>query len=375
MITDARLAADIASGAGALLLDIRAAGLGSDGRELGRRGDVAADAYILGKLFAERPEDAILSEESTDDRSRLESSRVWIIDPLDGSKEYGIPGRSDWAVHIALWERGRGITAAAVAQPALGAVYVSDDGSNTVHAERVPARPRIVVSASRPPGFVDAVATAIGAEVSTMGSAGAKAMAVLRGDVDAYVHSGGQWEWDSAAPVGVAKAAGLHCSRIDGTPLGYNESHPYLPDLLICRPELAQPLLAAIAEHAGDIADSGRVAMARAYIDALVSHDATKVRLADNAWRVENGQRTGESGAFIRDELENGFQYQAIQAVRELSFHEWGDNVVAQFLLDLGATQTEVTPVRVTEHFGIPAGEIQSVMAIIEPYAIEQENQ
>ena len=375
MITDARLAADIASGAGALLLDIRTAGLGSaDGRELGRRGDVAADAFILGKLSAERPDDAILSEESADDRSRLESSRVWIIDPLDGSKEYGLPGHSDWAVHVALWERGRGITAAAVAQPALGAVYASDDDSHAVHTEQLPARPRIVVSASRPPAFVDAVATEIGAEVTTMGSAGAKAMAVLRGDVDAYIHSGGQWEWDSAAPVGVAAAAGLHCSRIDGTPLDYNESHPYLPDLLICRPELARPLLAAIATHATDTADSGRVAMARAYIDALVSHDATKVRLADNAWRVENGQHTGESGAFIRDELENGLQYQAIQAVRELSFHEWGDNVVARFVLDLGATPTEVTSVRITEHFDIPAGAIQSVMAIIEPSAIEREN-
>ncbi|MHA4850829.1 MULTISPECIES: 3'(2'),5'-bisphosphate nucleotidase CysQ [unclassified Rhodococcus (in: high G+C Gram-positive bacteria)] len=372
MTSDARLAADIASGAGALLLDIRAAGLGSaDGRELGRRGDVAADAFIAGKLAAERPGDSILSEESADDRSRLDSDRVWIIDPLDGSKEYGLPGHSDWAVHVALWERGQGVTAAAVAQPALGAVYASDDPSRAVHAEELPARPRIVVSASRPPAFIDAVATQVGAEVRAMGSAGAKAMAVLRGDVDAYVHAGGQWEWDSAAPVGVAAAAGLHCSRIDGTPLQYNQSHPYLPDLVICRPELAQVLLAAIADHATDSADSGRVAMARAYIDALVSHDATKVRLSESAWRVENGQHTGDSGAFIRDELENGPQYQAIQAVRDLSFHEWGENVVARFLLDLGAAPTEVTTVRITEHFHIPAGAIQSVMAIIEPHVTE----
>ncbi|MFZ2172659.1 MAG: 3'(2'),5'-bisphosphate nucleotidase CysQ [Rhodococcus sp. (in: high G+C Gram-positive bacteria)] len=373
MITDARLAAACAGGAGDLLLEIRAAGLGiADARELGRRGDVAANAFIVGKLSTERPGDVILSEESAEDRSRLDAERVWIIDPLDGSKEYGLPGHSDWAVHVALWERGKGITAAAVAQPALGAVHSTDDAVRALQDAGVPAHPRIVVSASRPPAFIGAVATDIGAEVETMGSAGAKAMAVLRGEVDAYVHAGGQWEWDSAAPVGVALAAGLHCSRIDGTPLQYNESHPYLPDLVICRPGMAPTLLAAIATHATDAADTGRVAMARAYIDALVTHDATKVRLAENAWRVENGQRTGESGAVIRDELENGPQYQAIQAVRELTFHEWGENVVARFLLDLGPDPTDVTSVRVTEHFDIPAGEIKSVTAIIEPTAVER---
>lgn len=366
---DVRLAAELASGAGDLLLEIRAEGCGvTDGRELGRRGDTAADRFILGRLAVERPADSVLSEESADDRSRLENSRVWIVDPLDGSKEYGLPGRTDWAVHVALWERGRGITAAAVAQPSLGTVYSSGDREGATIPDPAPQRPRIVVSGSRPPAFVDALAIDVGAEVVTMGSAGAKAMAVVRGDVEAYVHAGGQWEWDSAAPVGVAQAAGLHCSRIDGTALRYNELHPYLPDLLICRPEVADTLLTAIARHAGAAADSGRVAMARAYIDALVSHDATKVRLAPDAWRVENGQRTGDSGAFIRDELEQGAQYRGIRAVRDLALHEWGDNVVARFLLDIGDDPNAMS-VQVTEYFDVPDGAIRSIMAIIEPIA------
>jgi 3'(2'), 5'-bisphosphate nucleotidase len=175
----------------------------------------------------------------------LTSDRVWIIDPLDGTREYGMPGRGDWAVHVALWERGAGITSAAVAQPALDVVYASD----TVRAGTRP-RPRLrfLVSDSRPPEWAAPVASSLDATLAPMGSAGAKAMAVVRGDADAYLHGGGQWEWDSAAPVGVALAAGLHASRIDGSPLEYNSAHPYLPDLLICRAELASRLLKAIAE-------------------------------------------------------------------------------------------------------------------------------
>jgi 3'(2'), 5'-bisphosphate nucleotidase len=240
---DAQLAARLAARAGALLLDLRSTS-GLTGKDLGRRGDADSNALLLRELAAARPGDAVLSEESADSPARLAADRVWIIDPLDGTREYGLPGRDDWAVHVALWQRGRGITAAAVAQPSLDEVYASDSarpGSS--------GRPglRFLVSDSRPPAFAEPVAAALGAELGQMGSAGAKAMAVLRGDADAYLHAGGQWEWDSAAPVGVALAAGLHASRVDGSPLEYNRPHPYLPDLLVCRPELAADLLREIA--------------------------------------------------------------------------------------------------------------------------------
>ncbi len=358
---DARFAADVAESAGRLLLEIREReGRSTQGRELGRLGDTEANALILARLASERPGDAVLSEESADDLRRLKASRVWIIDPLDGSREYGIEGRADWAVHVGLWETGKGMTASAIAQPALGVVYSTADVSGPPPQS---GRPTLVVSDSRPPYYMDDLAREVDGEVVTMGSAGAKAMAVVRGDVDAYVHSGGQWEWDSAAPVGVALAAGLHCSRIDGTPLLYNQSHPYLPDLLICRPELAESLLAGIAKYATRDADSGRVAMAREYIKALLSHDATKVRLADECRRVENGQQTGDTGSFISHELENGAQYIPIIAVRDVKIREWGSSVVARFVLDFDGGMT----VSVTEHFDIPAGDIVAITAIIEP--------
>ncbi|PTR37455.1 3'(2'),5'-bisphosphate nucleotidase [Rhodococcus sp. OK611] len=381
MTTDAALAGELATRAGQLLLELRNRELGetplekTQARELGRRGDKEANTLLLGLLGERRPHDAVLSEESADDRARLDNPRVWIIDPLDGSREYGLPGRPDWAVHVALWERGAGITAAAVAQPALGEVYVSGSAQSVDPAGRARPRlesttrprPRIVVSDSRPPEFIGALAERIGADVAPMGSAGAKAMAVLRGEADAYVHAGGQWEWDSAAPVGVALAAGLHCSRIDGTPLVYNEAHPYLPDLVICRPELARPLLDGIAALTGAPADSPRVAMAREYLSSLVTHDASKVRLAADCFRVENGQRTGDSGPEIIAELEHGDQYKPITGIRDLEFREWGPNVVARFLLDMGAGEHVIT-VAITEHFSVPGGEIESILAIIEPH-------
>jgi len=242
---DSALAASLAEDAGHLLLRLRGES-GLSGKELGQRGDADSNALLLDELAEARPQDAVLSEESVDSPERLAAGRVWIIDPLDGTREYGMPGRDDWAVHVALWERGAGITAAAVAQPSLDVVYAS----NTVRPQRRP-RPRLrfLVSDSRPPAFAAPVAEQLGADLAPMGSAGAKAMAVVRGDADAYLHAGGQWEWDSAAPVGVVLAAGLHASRVDGSPLLYNSPHPYLPDLLICRPELAEPLLTAIAEH------------------------------------------------------------------------------------------------------------------------------
>lgn len=242
---DDGLAAELAAEAGELVLALRADS-GLTGKELGARGDRESNELLLRRLAAARPGDAVLSEESADSGERLRADRVWIIDPLDGTREYGMQGRTDWAVHVALWHRASGIVAAAVAQPALDEVY----STGTVVAG-VPGagQPVILVSDSRPPAFADAVAADIGATLAPMGSAGAKAMAVVRGAADAYLHAGGQWEWDSAAPVGVARAAGLHTSRIDGSELIYNQPHPYLPDLLICRADLAGTLLAAIAAH------------------------------------------------------------------------------------------------------------------------------
>ncbi len=244
--SDAELAARLATEAGSLLLEVRAAG--GDPKALGRAGDLRSNEFILAELATHRPADAILSEESVDSPARLSAERVWIIDPLDGTREFVMPGRDDWAVHVALWQRGSdaigSITDAAVAQPALEVTY----SSASAQAITTPRdRLRFLVSDSRPPAWAAPVAAELDADLASMGSAGAKAMAVLRGYADAYLHSGGQWEWDSAAPVGVVAAAGLHASRIDGSPLVYNVENPYLPDLLICRADLAPALLTAIA--------------------------------------------------------------------------------------------------------------------------------
>jgi 3'(2'), 5'-bisphosphate nucleotidase len=239
---DIELAAELAQRAGRLLLSLRESS-GLSGKELGKRGDHDSNELLLAALGELRPDDAVLSEESVDSPQRLDADRVWIIDPLDGTREYGMPPRDDWAVHVALWQRGSQIVAAAVAQPTLDKVYTSA-GEPVGDANQPPV---FLVSDSRPPEFAQPVADALGATLRPMGSAGAKTMAVVRGDADAYLHAGGQWEWDSAAPVGVALGAGLHASRVDGSPLEYNSAHPYLPDLLICRPELASSLLAAIA--------------------------------------------------------------------------------------------------------------------------------
>lgn len=252
--TDSALAGQLATEAGELLLSLRA-GVGRlavDRWQLGRYADLRSNALILERLAGERPEDAVLSEEARDDGSRLGASRLWIIDPLDGTREFMI-GRDDWAVHVALWESGAGITAAAVALPAFEQVFVTDSvdlvkaaGAATAPAQERP-RPLILVSPTRPPWFAPFVAHEVGAQLATMGSAGAKAMMVLCGQAVAYLHAAGQQEWDSAAPVGVLQAAGFHASRIDGSELVYNQPDPYVPDFLLCRPELAEPLLAAIA--------------------------------------------------------------------------------------------------------------------------------
>lgn len=259
--SDSALAADVADHAGALLLDLRSrwergAGGPEPDRELGRRGDRESNELILSHLSRHRPGDCVLSEESADDAARLDAARVWIVDPLDGTREFSMAGRSDWAVHVALWESATGITAAAVSQPALGRTYVTGgigvaggpgSGGAKGGPPRPGAQPVMLVSDSRPPAFAGEVAAAAGLRVEPMGSAGAKAMAVVRGDASAYLHAGGQWEWDSAAPVGVALSVGLHASRLDGSPLVYNQHRPYLPDLLICYPQVADALLSALS--------------------------------------------------------------------------------------------------------------------------------
>ncbi|WP_109807011.1 3'(2'),5'-bisphosphate nucleotidase CysQ [Sphingosinithalassobacter portus] len=239
-MTDAELAAAVAEEAGRLLLAIRNEGL--HGRALGDAGDRRANMLILDRLRAARPDDAILSEESTDDRSRLETRRVWIVDPVDGTREYG-ESRPDWAVHIGLAIDGVATTGA-VALPDQGLVLRTDRPATPPPA---PATLRMVVSRTRPAPEAITVAEALKAELVPMGSAGAKAMAIVRGEADIYLHSGGQYEWDSAAPVAVAGAAGLHCSRIDGSPLIYNRPDVYLPDLLICRHEHVDRIFAALA--------------------------------------------------------------------------------------------------------------------------------
>jgi 3'(2'), 5'-bisphosphate nucleotidase len=185
----------------------------------------------------------VLSEEGKDDKVRLTRDRVWIVDPLDGTREFGEGDRSDWAVHVALWENGA-LVAGAVALPAQGVTF-SSDAPPPLPALGDPLR--LVVSRSRPPALVTALAEELGAELVPMGSAGAKAMSVLQGTSDAYVHGGGQYEWDSAAPVVVAAAAGLHTSRLDGSPLVYNQRDVLLPDLVVCQPAVAARLLEAIA--------------------------------------------------------------------------------------------------------------------------------
>ena len=248
---DHALAAALATEAGELLVALRARavadvgpGASVDGKAVGRAGDAAAHELLMTRLAAARPGDAVLSEEGVADPARLTAGRVWIVDPLDGTREYGEVPRDDWAVHVALVVGGEPV-AGAVALPARGVTLASSPAPVLPPAGEGP--PRVLVSRSRPPAEARRVADALGGVLVPMGSAGAKAMAVVLGDADAYPHSGGQYEWDSAAPVAVARAAGLHTSRLDGSPLTYNNADPYLPDLLICRPELAEAVIAAAA--------------------------------------------------------------------------------------------------------------------------------
>jgi 3'(2'), 5'-bisphosphate nucleotidase len=242
-MTDHELAARLATEAGALLLDVRAELAEATAQERKAAGDKRAHDFLLAALTAERPDDEVLSEEGPEegaDPARLSARRVWIVDPLDGTREFSELGRTDWAVHVALWEAGE-LVAGAVALPGQGITLATP---TVVAPPPAPAAPRIVVSRTRPPAIALAVRDALNGTLVEMGSAGAKVASVVQGLSDAYVHAGGQYEWDSAAPVAVARAAGLYTSRIDGSPLMYNQRDAKLPDLIVCRPELADAVLA-----------------------------------------------------------------------------------------------------------------------------------
>jgi 3'(2'), 5'-bisphosphate nucleotidase len=242
-LPDAALAAHLAEAAGRILLDVRASGV-FIGKALGSVGDATANAFLCHALRHARPDDGLLSEEEKDNPARLGKGRVWIVDPVDGTREYG-EARGDWAVHVALAIDGVA-RVGAVALPGLdGGIVLRSDQPKAL--QPMAERPRFVVSRTRPPREAEAVAAALGGELVAMGSAGAKAMAVVLGQAEVYLHSGGQYEWDSCAPVAVAAAHGLHCSRIDGSPLIYNRADTYMPDLLICRAEWAEQVLAEVA--------------------------------------------------------------------------------------------------------------------------------
>jgi 3'(2'), 5'-bisphosphate nucleotidase len=241
---DHQLAAWTATVAGERLEGLRGQGL--EGRALKDAGDALGHTILTRLLARYRPDDAVLSEEGKDDKTRLTSDRVWIVDPLDGTREYSEPPRDDWAVHVALWERGD-LVAGAVAQPGMSTTFSTADPP--LVPPRSSTRPRIAVSRTRPPEFVAALAESIDAELVAMGSAGAKVISVVRDVTDIYVHAGGQYEWDSAAPVVVARAAGLFTSRADGAPLAYNQEDVWLPDLLVCRPELADLVSGFVRHH------------------------------------------------------------------------------------------------------------------------------
>ncbi len=242
-LDDAELAARLADEAGRLLIEVRE-GSGLSGKELGAAGDAAANRFLCDAIRAARPNDGLLSEEEKDNPARLSKRRVWIVDPVDGTREYS-EGRADWAVHVALAIDGTASIGAVALPGRDGGIVLRSDRPQPLKPMARP--PRFVVSRTRPPKEAEAVAEALGGELVAMGSAGAKAMAVVLGEAEVYLHSGGQFEWDSFAPVAVALAHGLHCSRNNGSPLIYNQPDTYMPDLLICRPEWATRVLAEVA--------------------------------------------------------------------------------------------------------------------------------
>ena len=241
-MSDHELAAELATAAGELLLRVRADFAAAPAVERKAEGDKRSHDFLMRALERARPVDAVLSEEGADNPERLLAERVWIVDPLDGTREFSEPDRDDWAVHVALWESGE-LVAGAVALPAQGVTLATPD---VAAPPEMSGPPRILVSRTRPPAAALLVRDALGGVLVEMGSAGAKVAAVVQGHADVYVHSGGQYEWDSAAPVAVARAAGLHTSRVDGSPLRYNRADPLLPDVLVCRPRYADAVIAAV---------------------------------------------------------------------------------------------------------------------------------
>jgi 3'(2'), 5'-bisphosphate nucleotidase len=246
MLSDHRDAAELAEAAGRILLRIRAAASNPNG--LGPRGDRISNEFLVSELRRRHPDDAILSEETADNPRRLRARRVWILDPLDGTREFAEPPRDDWAVHVALWEEGR-LFGGAIALPARGELMSTANPPCRPESQAGPLR--IVVSRTRAPAFSRQLASFLGAELVEMGSAGAKTAAVIRGEADAYVHSGGQYEWDSAAPAAVATATGFHVSRLNGEALVFNQPDPFIPDILVCKQGLVPRMLTAIASATG----------------------------------------------------------------------------------------------------------------------------
>ncbi len=243
--TDVELATRLATAAGEQLVELREK-MFADGAsqwEIKDAGDAVAQRYLAGELAEFRPDDAVLSEEGREDPRRFDGDRVWIVDPLDGTREFSEQGRSDWAVHVALWADGR-FSAGAVSLPAIGRTFSTDPAPVVPASTR--ERPRLVTSRTRAPYAAVLVAEGLGADAVRLGSAGAKAMSVVMGETDVYVHDGGMYQWDSAAPAAVALAAGLHASRIDGSDLVYNDADPWLPDFIVCRPELAEAVLKSL---------------------------------------------------------------------------------------------------------------------------------
>lgn len=247
-LDDAHLATRLAVDAGHLLVQLRAEAAEErmPSWRLMDAGDLLSHRFIVEQLRRARPDDAVMSEEGVEDRRRFARDHCWIVDPLDGTNEYGEWGRADWAVHVALWSDGR-FAAGAVSLPAVGLVFSTDPASTVPPMHR--PRPRLVTSRNRNPWSAVVVADALGCDAVRLGSAGAKTMAVVLGEADIYVHDGGMYQWDSAAPAAVALAAGLHVSRLDGSPVVYNEPDPWLPDFVVCRPELADDVLAALSRR------------------------------------------------------------------------------------------------------------------------------